>query len=286
VLGATGMLGSAILHSLQKNEQYEAWGTLRSENGLAYFPEQTHSKLIYNVDVLDEKILHDVFERVEPNLVINCVGLIKQLSSANDPLIVLPVNSIFPHRLAKLCKFFDTRLIHVSTDCVFSGRKGMYKESDPSDAEDLYGKSKFIGELVDMSHVVTLRTSIIGHELNSNYALIDWFLSQKEQVKGYVHAIFSGLPTVELTRVIMDFVVPRPHLSGLYHVAAKPISKYELLNLVAEIYGKKITIIPEEQFFIDRSLNAERFREATGYVAPEWPYLIEMLYQSRGKFNV
>ena len=280
------MLGSAILHSLQKNEQYEAWGTLRSENGLAYFPEQTHSKLICNVDVLDEKTLHDVFERVKPNLVVNCVGLIKQLSSANDPLIVLPVNSIFPHRLAKLCGLFDTRLIHISTDCVFSGRKGMYTESDPSDAEDLYGKSKFIGELADQPHVITLRTSIIGHELNSNYALIDWFLSQKEQVKGYVNAIFSGLPTVELTRVIMDYVTPRPHLFGLYHVAAKPISKYDLLKLVAEIYRKKINIIPEEQFFIDRSLNAERFREATGYVAPEWPYLIEKLYQSRGEFNV
>ena len=275
------MLGSAILYSLQKNEEYETWGTLRNDNGLAYFPAQTHAKLIYNVDVLDEKILNDVFERIKPDLVINCVGLIKQLSCANDPLIVLPINSLFPHRLARICELFDARLIHISTDCVFSGRKGMYKESDPSDAEDLYGKSKFIGELSDLPHVLTLRTSIIGHELNSNYALIDWFLSQKEQVKGYVNAIFSGLPTVELTRVIIDYVIPRPHLYGLYHVAAKPISKYDLLNLVAEIYGKKINIIPEDQVCIDRSLNAERFKEATGYVAPEWPYLIEMLYQSR-----
>lgn len=280
MLGATGMLGSAILYSLQKNEQYETWGTLRNEKDLAYFPEQIRSKLIYDVDVLDEKKLNDVFNQIKPNLVINCVGLIKQLSSANDPLIVLPINSMFPHRLARLCETFDARLIHISTDCVFSGRKGMYTESDPSDAEDLYGKSKFIGELTDLPHVVTLRTSIIGHELNSHYALINWFLSQQDQVKGYVNAIFSGLPTVELTRVIMNFVIPRPHLFGLYHVAAKPISKYDLLHLVAEIYGKKIEIIPDDQVFIDRSLNAEKFREATGYVAPEWPHLIEMLYQS------
>jgi dTDP-4-dehydrorhamnose reductase len=280
VLGATGMLGSAILRALLDNKNFEAWGTLREPGGLRYFPEQTHGKLIHGVDVLKPDALKRVFEQVQPHLVINCVGLIKQLASANDPLVVLPINAMFPHQLANQCKAFDARLIHISTDCVFSGRKGFYSESDPSDAEDLYGKSKFIGEISDLPHVLTLRTSIIGHELNSNYALIDWFLSQKDQVKGYVNAIFSGLPTVELTRVMLDFVIPRPDLSGLYHVAAKPVNKYDLLTLVAEIYGKKITIIPDDQLFIDRSLNAERFKDATGYAAPEWPELIEKMHQS------
>ena len=280
VLGATGMLGSAILRALQGHKNFEAWGTLRDPDGRRYFPISTHANLIHGVDVLDEGSLKRVFEQVQPHLVINCVGLIKQLETANDPLVVLPINAMFPHRLANQCKAFAARLIHISTDCVFSGRKGSYTESDPSDAEDLYGKSKYIGELSDLHHVLTLRTSIIGHELNSNYALIDWFLSQKEQVKGYVNAIFSGLPTVELTRVMLDYVIPRPELFGLYHVAAKPVNKYELLKLVAEIYGKKITIIPDEQIYIDRSLNAERFKEATGYVAPEWPELIEMMHRS------
>ncbi|KTD24338.1 dTDP-4-dehydrorhamnose reductase [Legionella lansingensis] len=280
VLGATGMLGSAIFRTLQNSEHFDVYGTLRDIEALRYFPVQMHAKLISNIDVLDEDKLISVFERVRPNLVINCVGLIKQLACANDPLIVLPINAMFPHRLAKVCAQFETRMIHISTDCVFSGRKGAYVESDRSDAEDLYGKSKFIGEIPELSHVLTLRTSIIGHELNSHYALIDWFLSQKEQVKGYVNAIFSGLPTVELTRVMRDFVIPRFDLSGLYHVAAKPINKYDLLNLVAEIYGKKIIIIPDEQVVIDRSLNAQRFREATGYVAPEWPQLIEMMHKS------
>ena len=286
VLGATGMLGSSILRSLQQNEQYEAWGTLRNASGLNYFPTQTHSKLIHSVDVLNEESLLGVFKHVQPHLVINCVGLIKQLAAANDPLIVLPVNAMFPHRLAALCDTFQSRLIHISTDCVFSGQKGFYTEADDSDAKDLYGKSKFIGELTQLPHVLTLRTSIIGHELATNYALIDWFLLQNEQVKGYVNAVFSGLPTVELTRVMLDFVIPRPDLSGLYHVASKPINKYELLTLVAEIYGKKITIVPDEALYIDRSLNATRFKTATGYVAPEWPNLIESMHHSRNLMGV
>lgn len=280
VLGVTGMLGSVLLRTLQNSEGFDVWGTLRDDSGLNYFPLHTHHKLINNVDVLDDRKLLHVFERVQPNLVINCVGLIKQLSSANDPLIVLPVNAMFPHRLTKLCVDFNSRLIHISTDCVFSGKQGFYSETDNSDAEDLYGKSKFIGELTQIPQAITLRTSIIGHELNSNHALINWFLSQKKQVKGYVNAIFSGLPTIELSRVIKDFVIPRPDLFGLYHVAVNPISKFDLLTLVAQVYEKKVTIIPDEHVYLDRSLNAQRFRDATGYVSPEWPFLVELMRSS------
>ena len=188
---------------------------------------------------------------------------------------------MLPHRLARLCELAGARLIHISTDCVFSGRKGLYLESDLSDAEDLYGKSKYIGELHDLPHAITLRTSIIGHELGSNYALVDWFLSQEGGVKGFTKAIFSGLPTVELARVMKDFVVPHPQLNGLYHVAAKPIDKFRLLSLVAAQYGKAIDIRPEDALVIDRSLDGSRFREATGYVAPEWPELIRRMYEQR-----
>ena len=164
---------------------------------------------------------------------------------------------------------------------MFSGRKGAYLESDLSDAEDLYGKSKYIGELHDLPNAITLRTSIIGHELGSNYALVDWFLSQKVSVKGYSHAIFSGLPTVEFARVMKDFVVPLPLLNGLYHVAAEPIAKRDLLQLVALQYGKEIEIRPDDALVINRSLDGTRFREATGYVAPAWPELIRLMYVER-----
>ena len=281
ILGATGMLGNAVFHMFDLSPEYEAWGTLRSRGALRYFSEQSCTRLLTGVDVLDQDVLVAVMSRVKPDVVINCVGLIKQLADAKDPLTALPINAMLPHRLARLCELAGARLIHISTDCVFSGGKGVYLESDLSDAEDLYGKSKYIGELHDLPHAITLRTSIIGHELGSNYALVDWFLSQEGEVKGFIKAIFSGLPTVELARVIRDYVVPHPQLNGLYHVAAEPIDKFRLLSLVAAHYGKSIDILPDDALVIDRSLDGSRFREATGYVAPEWPELIRRMYEQR-----
>ena len=281
VLGVTGMLGNAVFRVFSADTAYETWGTLRNDAARKYFPKQAHERLLSGVDVLDQDSLVGVLGSVKPDVVINCVGLIKQLADAKDPLTALPINAMLPHRLARLCELADARLIHVSTDCVFSGRKGLYQERDCSDAEDLYGKSKYIGELHDIPNAITLRTSIIGHELGSNYALVDWFLSQQGSVKGFSKAVFSGLPTVELARVMKDFVVPHPQLNGLYHVAADPISKLDLLHLVSARYSKDIEIYPDDALVIDRSLDGSRFREATGYVAPAWPDLIRCMYEHR-----
>ncbi|GAA5444414.1 dTDP-4-dehydrorhamnose reductase [Microbulbifer sp. NBRC 101763] len=280
VLGASGMLGNAVIKVFCKDLSHEVWGTLRSASALHFFSEDQRKRLLVGVDVLDNDALVQALNTVRPDVVINCVGLIKQLADANNPLSTLPVNSIFPHRLERLCGLSDIRVIHVSTDCVFSGRKGRYKEEDVSDAEDLYGKSKFIGELRDSPHAITLRTSIIGHELGSNMALVNWFLSQTDQVRGYSKAVFSGLPTIELALVIKDYVITRPELSGLFHVASAPISKYELLCLIAKKYQKSIDIVPDERLVIDRSLNSELFHQATGYIPPTWPELVERMYKS------
>lgn len=281
ILGATGMLGSAMFRYFKQRNTYETWGAIRNPEMRQYLPPETHETICSGVDVLDQDALINVIQKVRPDVVINCVGLIKQLKNADDPLSVLPINSILPHRLEKLCALAGARLVHVSTDCVFSGKKGHYKESDLSDAEDLYGKSKFIGELHDKKHAITLRTSIIGHELNSKYALVDWFLSQNHAVKGYTKAIFSGLPTVELSRVIHDYVLPNPELSGLYQVSAQPIVKFDLLKLIAAQYQKEIQIDPDDQVVIDRSLDSSTFSQATAYVAPDWPSLIATMYQQR-----
>jgi len=281
VLGVTGMLGSTLFRYLSADTQFQVWGTLRSPAGSKHFSSDTHSRLISHIDVLDSDDLVSVMEQVRPEVVINCVGLIKQLADAKDPLTALPINAMFPHRLAKLCALAGARLVHISTDCVFSGRKGMYTEQDVSDAEDLYGKSKFIGELHDASHAVTLRTSIIGHELQSSESLIDWFLSQKESTKGYQKAVFSGLPTIELARVIKEYVIPRPELSGLYHVSVEPVDKLSLLKLVAEVYHKEIDIVPDDRVCIDRSLDSSRFQQATGYIPPLWPELVKSMQASR-----
>ncbi|PNV99885.1 MULTISPECIES: SDR family oxidoreductase [Pseudomonas] len=281
VLGVTGMLGQAVFRVFSSDTGHDTWGTLRSPSALRYFSETYHSHLITGVDVLDQDALATVLAKVRPDVVINCVGLIKQLADANDPLTALPINAMLPHRLARLCALAHARLIHVSTDCVFSGNKGGYLESDISDAEDLYGKSKYIGELHDEPHAITLRTSIIGHELGSSNALVDWFLSQQGCVKGFSKAIFSGLPTVELARVMKDYVLPHPQLRGLYHVAAAPVNKLDLLRMVANEYGHEIEIQPDDALVIDRSLNGERFREATGYIAASWPELIKSMHANR-----
>jgi dTDP-4-dehydrorhamnose reductase len=281
ILGVTGMLGSAVLRTFSRDSAHEVWGTMRNAGALQHFQGVAKERLLTGVDVLDQDALVRALECVRPEVVINCIGLIKQLSDANDPLVALPINAMLPHRLARLCGLVGARLIHVSTDCVFAGTKGMYLESDPSDAEDLYGKSKFIGELHEVPHAITLRTSIIGHELGSNFALVDWFLSQQGAVKGYAKAIFSGLPTVELARVMKDFVIPNPQLNGLYHVSVEPIDKLALLKLVADVYGKDIEIIPDDKVCIDRSLDSSAFRHATGYVPPAWDELVRDMHDQR-----
>lgn len=281
VFGVTGMLGSAVLRVFGNDAEHEVWGTLRNRSGLKFFAGFDQVRLIPGVDVLDQDALVAVLTKVRPDVVINCVGLIKQLADAKDPLTALPINAMLPHRLARLCALSGARLIHVSTDCVFAGLKGGYSESDLSDADDLYGKSKFIGEIHDQPHAITLRTSIVGHELSSSYALVDWFLSQPGCVKGFSRAIFSGLPTVELARIMKDFVLPHPELNGLYHVAAEPIAKLNLLQLIAAQYGKVIEIQSDDTLVIDRSLNGSRFAVATGYVAPSWPELVRRMHAER-----
>lgn len=279
VLGASGMLGNAVLRVMSEQDNWTVYGTLRSPNSVlkTLAPK---ARLLHGIHADQPDTLLAALTQSRPQVVINCVGLVKQLASADDPLEAIPINALLPHRLARLCELAQARLVHISTDCVFSGSKGNYRESDMPDAEDLYGRSKLLGEVSDR-HTITLRTSIIGHELGRDHGLIGWFLSQQGFVKGYTEAIFSGLPTCELVRVVRDFVIPNTQLHGLYHVAAEPISKYDLLQIVNREYGKNLQIEPDDQVKINRSLDASRFREATGYVAPAWPDLIAKMREFR-----
>jgi dTDP-4-dehydrorhamnose reductase len=280
VLGASGMLGSAVFREFDGHAPHEVWGLVRNESFLSYFSPAQRRRIVTGVDVLDETALRAAFERVRPDVVINCVGLIKQKEHSEDPLVVLPINAMLPHRLAALCASGNARLLHISTDCVFSGRKGMYTEDDPSDAEDLYGKSKYIGELRDLRHAVTLRTSIVGRELNSSRALVDWFLAQQGSVHGFRRSIFSGMTAIELARVMRDVVLPNSSLQGLYHVSSAPISKFDLLKLVAAQYGKTIDVLPDDELVIDRSLDSSRFRQVTGYRPPSWESMVRVMHES------
>ena len=278
VLGASGMLGHAVLRLFAQSPGYSAVGSARSAGVLRLLPQELRDRVICGVDMENIDSLTRLFASTRPDVVINCIGVVKQLAEADDPLTAIPINALLPHRLARLCDVARARLIHMSTDCVFAGTKGMYREEDASDARDLYGRSKYLGE-VDYPHAVTLRTSIIGHELNSARGLVGWFLAQQNGVKGFTHAVFSGLPTVELARVMRDFVIPRPDLRGLYHVSAEPITKYDLLHLVAKVYGKSIEITPDDTPVIDRSLDSSHFRELVGYAPPGWPELVRTMHE-------
>ncbi len=273
VLGTSGMLGNAVFRFFAEVPEYDVYGSARTSAAAPPLPKHGKSMIIAGIDATDIDGLTKVFDDVRPSLVINCIGLVKQQKEASDAILALTVNALFPHQLARLCGQVGARLIHVSTDCVFAGTRGMYREEDAPDAQDLYGRSKLLGE-VDYPHAITLRTSIIGHELQGAQSLVGWFLAQEKSVKGYTAAIFSGLPTVELAHVMRDHVMPRPDLRGLYHVASSPISKYDLLQLVAKEYGKAIDIVPDGTLAIDRSLDARRFNAATGYVPPSWPELV------------
>lgn len=280
ILGASGMLGNAMIRVLSEKSDWQVHGTVRAESSKKLFRPEIAKRLLSGIDVEHQDSLLQAFIRTRPDVVVNCIGLIKQLEVAEDPFQAISINSLLPHRLARLCELSSARLVHIGTDCVFAGDRGGYRESEPSDADDLYGRSKFLGE-VAYSHAITLRTSIIGHELQSAHGLVDWFLAQQERCNGFTKAIFSGLPTVALAQIIRDIVIPRPDLHGVYHVAAQPISKFDLLRLIAKVYGKQIEIIPSDRLVIDRSLNAERFRDATGYVSENWPKLIELMHTYR-----
>lgn len=277
VIGASGMIGSTVLRVLSEKNDWEVFGSVRDGSLKRFFSATIGERLIAGVDVEHQDSLIRVLDQTRPDVVVNCAGLTKHKPEADDPLVSIPINSLMPHRLAGLCKLVGARLIHVSTDCVFSGKKGGYVEDDFVDAHDVYGKSKALGE-VHYPHTITLRTSTIGHELQSKYGLLDWFLLQEGRCKGYTRAVFSGLPTVVFAQVVRDVVIPHKELSGLYHVAARPIAKFNLLKMIADVYGKTIDIVPDDKLTIDRSLDAGRFQSATGYIAPEWPELIKLMH--------
>lgn len=279
ILAGSGMLGHLLLRYFSAYPEYDVHATARSLAGLQkHFPDDLLAR--FRPDSVDANYFDSVIRAlasVHPDVVINCIGIIKQLPLADDPLTAITVNALLPHRISLISRTAGARLIHISTDCVFDGRKGMYTENDQSNAEDLYGRTKYLGE-VSYPHCVTLRTSIIGHELKGGYGLIEWFLSQTQKVRGFRKAIYSGFPTIELARIIRDYVLPNPELSGIYHVSSEPISKYDLLRLVAERYGKEIEIESYDDFVQDRSLDSSLFRKTTGYQPPSWDKLVEMMH--------
>ncbi len=275
ILGVSGMLGHKLFFELSRDDSLDVYGTQRSSD-IGVFASKFASKIRIGVDGDNFDTIIRALASIQPDVVINCIGLIKQTPLSNDPLAAITVNAQLPHRISLVCKTAGARLIHFSTDCVFDGKKGGYTEDDIASAYDLYGRTKLLGE-VSYPHCLTLRTSIIGHELKGFLSLVEWFLSQKN-AKGYSNAIFSGLPTIEIARVIREYILPNTSLYGLYHLSADAISKYDLLYLINKHYGTNISIEKFDDFYIDRSLDSSRFAKATGYLAPSWDELIKRMF--------
>jgi dTDP-4-dehydrorhamnose reductase len=275
ILAITGMLGHKLFSQLSQYKEFDVYGTARSSRQLEqWFGKKAMGNIYSNIDAHNFDSLIQVFGEVKPDVVINCIGIIKQLHASTDPLVAINLNALLPHKIANLCMVSGTRMIGISTDCVFDGKQGNYTENDLSNASDLYGRTKFLGE-VDYPHAITLRTSIIGHELKGGYGLIDWFMNQQGNINGYKQVIYSGFPTVELANIIAQYVIPKPELKGLYQVSAAPIAKYDLLQMVAKRYKKEIHIQAVEEPIIDRSLDSQRFRNSTGYQPPDWEVLVD-----------
>ncbi|WP_216652057.1 SDR family oxidoreductase [Nocardioides sp. zg-1308] len=286
VLGATGMLGHALMHELGSRPDLDVHGTVRSLEGVpATFAETFGDRLTSGVDVRDRSSVHEILSSRRPDVVVNAIGVIKQVPTVADTALTAEINGLLPHVLAQACTESSSRLIHLSTDCVFSGRRGAYDESDVPDPIDFYGRSKLLGEVVAEPHL-TLRTSIIGPELTGKASLVEWFLAQRgTTVRGFRKAIYSGLPTVEMATLIGDLIVSHPDLTGLWHVASDPIDKDALLRLVAEAYDWAGDIVADDAFVIDRSLRADRLREEIGYAPPDWPRLVRDMHAAHVRWN-
>jgi len=277
IFGSSGMLGFTLYKYFSLSKEYKVFGTIRNRSNLRFFSENITKNLRYLKNVFSEVDLDNLFKEINPDYVINCIGIVKQGKDSNDHIKVVSINSLLPHIISKKCFMYGARFIQISTDCVFSGKKGMYNEIDMPDAYDLYGRSKLLGEVLS-DHSLTLRTSIIGHELFTSHSLLEWFLKQTKTVKGYKKAIFSGFPTIEIARILDSYVLSDSSLSGLYHLSSNPINKYDLLSLIAEAYNKIIELIPDEKVVIDRSLNSSNFRNATGFHPKTWKQLIYEMY--------
>jgi len=284
ILGITGMLGSCLYRYFINEKDFKIVGSLRNKEKKQLFNEDNNAQIITFNEYTNFEKLEEFLSYINPDYVINCLGVIKQKMSFSSPENSIFINSYLPHLLDKISQKYNFKIIHFSTDCVFDGNQGSYKETDVPLPKDFYGLSKLLGEL-NSENSLTLRTSIIGHEISSSLSLVEWFLSSKNSVKGYTRAIYSGFPTVEIGRIINKYIIPNTSMHGIYNLSSEPISKYELLKIISRKYDHNITIIPDETVAIDRSLDSSLFTSKTNYICPSWHKLINNMYEFHKEYE-
>lgn len=288
IIGGTGMLGHQLLNSWQSHHDVRV--TLRQErHRYEQFELFTPENSFDNIDVRDIDGVSKLLSEFQPDSVVNAAGIIKQRSTSNDALTSLEINAVFPHRLQRICRDRNIRMVHISTDCVFNGtglfngkeegheKEDVATEQTASNAEDFYGRSKFLGEVTD-APCLTLRSSIIGLELTQKASLVEWFLAQQGRIKGFANALYTGVTTAEMARIIENVCTEQRNLHGLWQVASEPINKYDLLTILAEKMNRNdITIEPDTEFHCDRRLNGSAFAQKTGYAVASWDDMLTEL---------
>jgi dTDP-4-dehydrorhamnose reductase len=277
ILGGDGMLGHQLVDSWRHRHDVHLSLHAPAASYRGAFDE-LGGAVHYGVEARDPAALERLVGTIEPNAVVNAIGIVKQCERARDPIVSIEINALLPHRLAAICARSNARLVHLSTDCVFAGTRSMYGEADLPDIDDLYGRSKVLGEVI-APNAITLRTSMVGLELSRKHGLVEWFLAQTRSIKGYRKAIFGGLTTLELARVIERLLVKHPHMHGLYHVSSDPIDKLTLLVKLRDALRRDLEITPDDELVCDRSLDSTRFKTETGYVPPSWDVMLDELTQ-------
>ena len=277
ILGGTGMLGHKLLQRWQG--KFDVAATIRNTATESPLSALNLDVPLYEaVNAEDVSTVEQAVVDFRPDAVVNCIGIVKQLKEAKDPAVSIRLNALFPHLVAKICNQHGARLIHISTDCVFSGTGGPYSEEDIADADDLYGRTKQLGE-VDAAGSCTVRTSIIGRELDRGTGLLEWFLHHPGPlIAGYRHALYTGFTTLAFADILQRVIVEYPQLEGVWHVSSDPIDKFELLNIVNDVYKKHMRIEKDVEFHCDRRLDSSRFRCETGFAPQTWREMIEAMH--------
>ena len=269
------MLGHMAVRVLSK--EHDVIGTTRSAvmetNGLSRFLES--DKWIGNIDVRKLEDLTKLVNRVKPDVILNCVGLVKQKMTSLTYIESIEINALLPHRLAQICEDSNSRLIQISTDCVFGCEPGVKSQFTEPDSKDLYGRTKLLGE-VTYGSALTLRTSIVGRQLSGDESLFEWIINQRNgSVNGYQNARYTGLTTQALAEVILKIISEHHHLRGLWQVASEEISKYQLVEQLNQILDLGITLRSDTEFNCDRRLDGNPFERETGIITPSWKAMLQ-----------
>ena len=276
LIGANGLIGAHFTKSFLTKKEWKIYPLVRSKKKLNFIENYKNMEILELKDFQNLNHIKDLIVHHNINLIINCAGITKHNPEIKDLNKVLYLNSIFPKNLSKICNQLNIRFIHLSTDCVFSGQSSMYCEHSIHDAKDFYGITKSLGEVSDKKNL-TIRTSTIGHETNTSYGLLNWFLKQDECF-GYKNAVFSGPTTLELSKIIRDLIIPNSQLTGILNISSEPINKYSLLEIIKKVYSLKTIIKPSYKIKINRSLNSDKFRALTNYTARSWEDMIKEMY--------